>query len=213
MNDGDIQGPDNPNFGHFGRRFFDDTRYRFVMLILLFVSLAMNLMLARKVSSLKNDLKSSAQDRQLRVGAKVPPLEGISMDGSTKLIKYDEVKIPTVIYFFTPQCRWCKRNLPSLHTLVDNANSKYRIVGVSLTSKELSEYVNREHLSSMSILAEPTHSVREAYRSGATPETVVVSPEGYVQRVWFGAYENSLRADIEQYFQVKLPGCCTYNGN
>ena len=41
---------------------------------------------------------------------------------------------------------------------------------------------------------------------GSTPQTIVVSPEGKVLKVWTGAYDDKLKSEIEDYFGTQLPG-------
>jgi hypothetical protein len=44
-----------------------------------------------------------------------------------------------------------------------------------------------------------------------TPETIVISPDNKVVRVWHGAYETAVRQEIEKFLQVRLPGRCAGN--
>jgi hypothetical protein len=44
------------------------------------------------------------------------------------------------------------------------------------------------------------------YKLGGTPQTIVVSPQGQVTRIWSGAFAEDLQREVEDYFSVKLPG-------
>jgi len=63
----------------------------------------------------------------------------------------------------------------------------------------------------MPVYADIKPEVRAAYQLGSTPETIVVSPDNKVMRVWHGAYENGVKQEIEKFLQVHLPGCCERN--
>jgi len=81
------------------------------------------------------------------------------------------------------------------------------LVGISLTSQDLKEYLIKEKLS-IPVYADIKPDVRSAYQLGGTPETIVISRDNKVMRVWRGAYEGALKQEIENFLQVQLPGCC-----
>jgi hypothetical protein len=81
---------------------------------------------------------------------------------------------------------------------------------VALSSQDLKEYQETEKLN-MPVYADIKPEVRAAYQLGSTPETIVVSPDNKVMRVWHGAYENGVKQEIEKFLQVHLPGCCERN--
>ncbi len=83
--------------------------------------------------------------------------------------------------------------------------SHYAFVGVSLTSTGLTEYVSQNKLD-YPVVADIPDSVKAAYKMGGTPATIIVSPENKVLKVWSGAYQGTSLQEIENYFQVKLPG-------
>jgi hypothetical protein len=49
-------------------------------------------------------------------------------------------------------------------------------------------------------------SVTSAYKSSGTPETIIISPEGRVVRAWPGAYTGQFQHEVENFFNVSLPG-------
>ena len=104
--------------------------------------------------------------------------------------------------------RMVQKNVLNLHGLIDQADGRYRVVGVSLTRQDLDSYVRSENLQ-IPIYADIRTDVRDSYRLGGPPETIVVSPEGKVLKIWMGAYEPPTRSEIEQFLGVHLPGCCS----
>jgi protein-disulfide isomerase-like protein with CxxC motif len=137
----------------------------------------------------------------------VPDIIGLTPDGQGQTLHFRQATLPTVLYVFTPQCGWCKKNLPNLHALIDASGSRYLLVGISLTSQDLKEYLIKEKLS-IPVYADIKPDVRSAYQLGGTPETIVISRDNKVMRVWRGAYEGALKQEIENFLQVQLPGCC-----
>jgi peroxiredoxin len=175
--------------------------------VLLFVSVGLNIALARRVSSLKASLDTVRSEGRLQVGATVPVIRGHSIAGAQQTLDYGDVQIPTVLYVFTPQCGWCKKNLDNLRALIYSSGSGYRLVGVSLTRQDLKEYLAKERLS-LPVYTDVGDSTRATYRLGLTPTTIIISPEARVLKVWSGVYTDGIRQEIEAYLNVRLPGCC-----
>jgi peroxiredoxin len=176
------------------------------MRVLLASSVVINILLASDVSSLRRAIEALKAEGRLQVGAAVPAIEGRSVDGAQELLNYN-VSIPTVLYVFTPQCLWCKKNLANLHALIDNSGSRYRVVGVSLTREGLRDYLNKEHLQ-FPVYTDIADSVKAVYHLGTTPTTIVISPQARVLRIWYGAYEDGIRTEMEAYLNVHLVACC-----
>ncbi len=174
--------------------------------VLLLISVILNIFLARKVSR-STAMEMARSESLLRVGTAVPAIEGRSVDGAKKALDYHEVQIPTILYVFSPQCGWCEKNLDNLKALVGSSGSRYRVVGISLSHQDLKEYVEEKALA-LPVYTDIADPIRTAYRLGATPTTIVVSPEGKVLKVWSGVYSDRNRQEIEAYLDIHLPGCC-----
>jgi len=175
---------------------------------LLFASVVLNIFLAQKVSRLKASIEVVKLEGQLQVGNTLPLMQGRSVNGAEQVLNYGEVHIPTVLYVFTPQCTWCAKNLDNLRVLISDSGSRFRVIGISLTRKDLKGYLEKEGLS-FPVYTDIGEQIISTYRLGSTPETIVVSPEAKVLKVWSGVYVDGTRQEIESYLKVHLPGCCT----
>jgi len=175
------------------------------LVLLLLCSVVVNVLLAHRVSGLRNAIDEMKSEGRLQVGTNVPPIEGQSVDGASQTLNYADASVPTVLYVFTPQCGWCKKNIDNLRMLISNSGSSYRIVGVSLTRQDLKEYIEKEHLK-LPVYTDISEPTKLAYRVGGTPETIVVSPQSKVLKVWLGVYQDEIRQEIDNYLNVHLPG-------
>lgn len=92
-----------------------------------------------------------------------------------------------------------------MRALVENRGDRYRFVGLSLSSDKLIDYVKENQLKFPIYTDLPILTMRE-YKLGGTPQTIVVSPQGQVTRIWSGAFAEDLQREVEDYFSVKLPG-------
>lgn len=172
---------------------------------LLMCSLGVNLLLARKVASLKAQVSLMRSERQLSEGDQVPSIPARDLQGQTAVLDYGGTNLPTVLFVITPRCQWCTKNIMNMRTLVEKAGDRYRFVALSLDSEKLTEYVT-EHKLNLPIYTELPYGPLHQYKLGGTPQTIVVSPEGVVMKTWSGAFADETQKDVESYFQVRLPG-------
>jgi len=160
---------------------------------LLIISALLNFLLAQKIKRLENELKNDTEiiekAEALFADSIVPSLQVIDLKGQPTIISYQEIKKPVVLYIFSPSCNWCERNAESIRLLAQTRNKEYQFIGVSLSSNQLDEHLQRTNLP-FSIYHSPSLEVSQTYRFGRTPQTLVISPEGRVIKNWFGVYGN-----------------------
>ena len=188
-------------------RVTQEARFRTVLILggLLVCSLAINLILARRVASLKRTIAVIKSESRLALGDTLPAVVAKDPHGRTAVLNYSETQLPTVVFIITPTCGWCTKNVMNMRALVKNAGARYRFVGLSLSSDKLIDYVKENKLEFPIYTDLPILTMRE-YKLSGTPETIVVSPQGQVTRIWSGAFAEDLQREVEDYFSVKLPG-------
>lgn len=178
-----------------------------VLVTVLTASVLLNMLLARKVASLRAQNNQITNSEKLQIGSSLPALTGYSVDGKSMAIGFGDVRVPTVIYVFSPQCGWCAKNIGNFRSLIAQAGGGYRVVGLATNRQDLSDYLRREQLN-LPVIAGVDSALVGAYHLGATPTTIVISPEGKVSRVWTGAYQSNTRHEIESFLGVHLLPCC-----
>ena len=105
-----------------------------IAFVLLLASVAVNFVQSHRISTLRSRLEALESQHELQIGSKMPDIVGLN-DGKTQTLHFHETSLPTVIYVFTPQCGWCKKNLPNLHALIDGSTGRYQLVGISLSRR------------------------------------------------------------------------------
>lgn len=175
-----------------------------IALALLVFSVVLNVVAARRISTLQRAIDRTDSQHSLEVGVTVPEIVGLDSKGSPVFLHYGDVSVPTVLYVFTPQCGWCRKNLTNFRALIDQSNGRYRVVGIALTRQDLDLYLQEQKFQ-VPIYADIRSDVRDIYHLGGTPDTIVVSPAGKVLKVWHGAYQADTKRDIERFLQVHLP--------
>jgi peroxiredoxin len=187
------------DFG-FGRR-----RALPVVIVILLTSIAMNVILAKKLRSLTSKQTAAQREQPLKIGAMVPSLGAKDEGGHATKITYIGTNRPTVLYVFTPTCSWCGRNMDNLKTLIDKAGGQYRFLGLSLSEQGLAHYVAQNELR-LPVFSDLSAESKVAYKLSGTPQTIVVSAEGRVLQTWVGAYVGDQKSQVEAFFHVSLPG-------
>lgn len=172
----------------------------FVMLLLV-ASLCLNVYLGLKV----RQATVAQNPAQLVPGMQVAPVTALGADGKPLTISYDATNKPTVIYVISPSCIWCKRNQANIDMLAETKANDFRFIGLSLAEDGLKEYVD-EHRLKFPVYAGVTKETVQSLGLGGTPQTIVVSSEGKVLKVWSGAYLENMQPDVEAFFGTKLPG-------
>lgn len=172
---------------------------------LLVISVALNVALARRNRALSNALSLVKSEQSLPIGSTLPPIEAFDLAHNLQVLKYDPANSPTVFYVFSPQCGWCAKNASNLRVLSESIKGRYRLIGLSLSSTGLDEYVAQQGMD-FPIYTNVSPQSIAAYHLGGTPATIVVSAEGKLLREWKGAYMGSAKHEIEEYFGVSVPG-------
>ena len=172
---------------------------------LLVCSLGINVLLARRVNSLKALVGLIKSEARLAQGDTVPPIVARDPQGHTAVLDYSSTRVPTVLFVISPTCGWCTKNIMNMRALADRAGDRYRFVGLSLSSEKLGEYVAENKLQ-FPVYTDLPYLPMKDYKLGGTPQTIVVSPKGEVLKTWSGAFAEGLQKDVETYFGVNLPG-------
>ncbi len=170
--------------------------------LLAITALALNVILAVSLYKAKNDLASGGQC-ELKVGSRVATLAGADLAGNPVSVAYPN-KMRTVLYVFSPSCGWCERNQPSVQSLARSLRGRVRFLGVSLDREGLFDWALLQR-QEFDIITDLTYRALLTYQFKSTPMTVVITPTGTVERVWFGAYVGETLSAIEEYFGVPLP--------
>lgn len=138
---------------------------------------------------------------------RTPPLTmlpAVSRTGAQKDLRFDH---PTLLYVFSPACRWCSRDHQNLLALHEARGLAFRFVAVTKDVIRLEEYLNKNPFPFDVVLADRSRiSGALETNLSATPQTVVIREGGIVEKAWIGALFGPRKTEVEAYFGVRLPG-------
>ncbi len=172
------------------------------MRVLAIASAILNIALA--IALYRENIEASeGPRRELHLGDRVPALSGSDPAGRPRSIEYPAA-FDTVLYAFSPDCGWCRKNESSVEALARALRGKFRFIGVSLDRRGLFDWMMLQQ-PEYDVLTDLPYRAFLAYRFESTPTTIVISREGIVKKIWHGTYRGATLKDVEAYFGVLLP--------
>jgi AhpC/TSA family len=175
------------------------TALRFVS-ILLAGSIGINAWLMHTLMVIRSP---GIEQHHLDVGTVVPPVDVTDSAGRRVTLGFGPDSLPIVLYWFGPQCSWCRRNETEVERLARALNGKYRFISVASSRNGLTEYLSSSS-ANRPIYSDETGNIRSAYGLGSTPQTIVFSTQGTLVKSWTGTYEGDTRVDIERFFNIRF---------
>lgn len=135
-------------------------------------------------------------------------LECIGAIGSSQTVQMNRLGgVPTVVNIWSTSCEPCKREMPDLQRVHEQAAGKLRILGVNSNDyAEGARVTIRNTGISFASVADPDELFRPAIGSALMPTTLFVSAEGRIVHRKVGQFvdEADLRSDIAEHLGVQL---------
>jgi peroxiredoxin len=179
----------------------------FIVLSLGFVLIVINLALVKQNRELRSLLaKRPGRSKALENGKTLPPLDGMDLDGRDFVLDYGADRRRALLFIFTPGCEACEQNVDHWKSILKKADGEaFRFIAIStvLDSSITKEFIRRHDLLDLPVIAVTDRASREEYNLSMTPQTILVSSEGRIERVWPGSLEEGKQADLEQYLDLK----------
>ncbi|HQU90736.1 MAG TPA: TlpA disulfide reductase family protein [Pyrinomonadaceae bacterium] len=178
--------------------------YLIFALCLLGVSACLNGLLAVQLRKANAKLAKTEAESSLQIGETVRELEALTVLGEQTRISLADGQ-QSLVYIFSPSCGWCQRNLKNVEALYRQKSEDYRFIGISVTADGLEEFMEREKWN-FTVIRDVSSSTRNSLKMGGTPYTVVLDGKGQIVKVWRGAYMQEIKGEIEDFFDIRLPG-------
>jgi len=170
-----------------------------VVMTLLVLSVGVNALQAQKIRALTITGRSAVSV----VGRPVMSISGASLAGQPAMVTL-QGRLPTVIYHFSSSCGWCDRNWDNLEAVAEAARGRYRVIAVS-AEQGLKAYAEHRALS-VEVIEQLNPAAERLLNLTGTPKTIIVGADGIVTHEWPGAYTNRVARQVEELFDIHLPG-------
>ncbi len=163
-------------------------------------SLSLNVALGWRLRGASPSLKRGGVQEQ----SLLPEIPAVDANGRRVVLSFAESR-GTVLYVLSPSCRWCQKNSANIRALAAARGGDLRFVGLSTRRDRLPQYL-AEHPVGFPVYSLESEALTRSLGLLATPQTVVVGTGGRVEKVWVGAFLPESQAEVERFFDVKLPG-------
>jgi len=164
----------------------------FLFLLVLTGSLTLNVLLALHLrqGAFSKHVHGLSAGASFNEGLQVTDLSGVR-----RTLMFNSGGRPTILYVFSPFCRFCEENESNLHAMLLKTRARATLLRVSLTDVTLREYVTKHQIADPVYVASPD-SINK-YRLSFTPQTVLVGASGSVQKVWSGVFSPTIESEME----------------
>jgi peroxiredoxin len=163
------------------------------------VLLAANIALIHQNSQLKAQLSLPPPALEVAAGAQMPNLQGFDPDGKPVEVDYGKDPRKVLVLVFSPTCPFCEQNWPKWEHVISSLDrSVVRPVGVDVTSTAKEPFLSQHQLTGLPVIEKVDPKVMLNYRFQLTPQTILLDPNGKVEKVWTGVMTDSSVADLQQ---------------
>ncbi len=162
------------------------------LLSLLCLSLGvMNVLLQRSLHKLNLQVQAMQHVDGPAVGQHMPRLYGTTESGSQKVVSLGQSGRYTLIFVFSPACRFCAATLPAWKALKQTLPSNTDLVWVDLSNTATASYFSSHDVAEPNQMLRLGAESRDIYSLHVTPITIVVNPDATVNSVLLGPLDSS----------------------
>jgi hypothetical protein len=116
--------------------------------ILIFLAISLIIFFGYENNILRKQLfemENLRKEHQVFLGRKVKSLEVKNKNQESVIINFNEQKLPTIIYVFSPYCQWCEKNLENSVALYQRTKDRYNFIALSIDRDSLTKGVIEEN--------------------------------------------------------------------
>ncbi len=164
--------------------------------------LVLNCVLLYQNYQLRNELGSSPAV-QIEEGYKFTKLDANDLENNPHSLEFSGSDRNTVIFYFSPKCYYCIQIYPQWLEIVKRANpNKWRILFITrrINNNDIKAHLNSNGLGNVEVYSVSSADASKA-RLTFTPMTIVVDPNGEVEKVWTGLWKRNELNGVFKYFQ------------
>jgi peroxiredoxin len=163
------------------------------------VLLGVNIALVRQNRQLKAQLSQPPPALELATGTQMPDMRGFDPDGKPVEVLYGKDPRKVLVLVFSPTCPFCEQNWPKWEQVISSLDrSAVRPVGVDVTSTSKAPFLSQHQLTGLPVFEKVEPKAMMNYHFQLTPQTILLDPDGKVEKVWTGVMTDSAVADLKQ---------------
>lgn len=174
-----------------------------VALLLIVGLLSLNIALIYQSRKVKAAVYNG--EMSLSLGKKMLPISGIDYEGQKRIFAWEQDNRRTLLLVFSPKCGACIENIPNWKAILHQIDeSKFRVIIISSFSDKAKEFVDRYELGNFPTIIEPNPKIFVEYLLHLTPQTILISPSGEIEKVWLGSIQDDQKESVEKSLSINL---------
>lgn len=170
-----------------------------ILLVVFSVSMAAtNVLLQRSLRNLKLQFESMQHVDGPLVGQRMPRLFGSAPGGETKAVVLGGNGRRTLIFVFSPSCKFCTATLPAWKSLKVTLPKDVDLLWIDLSGVATRDYFSLAKLPEPNELVRVSSESRDVYSLHVTPMTIVLGKDNVVTGVWLGPLDSERIKEIKK---------------
>jgi len=168
------------------------SRFNKVMEIFLWV-VALGVLAEDIFLFLQNRRLNDALAPQISAGAQLQMLSGLALDGRLQPVPFAVAGSRLLVITFSPGCQACQANQDGWMKLASTLGQKgVRVLWVSRDPIEITrDYCVKHGIPLSDVLADPPYRTFAQLGLARVPNTLLVGPDGRVEKVWVGRLDQA----------------------
>lgn len=177
--------------------FFSSIKTNWYLWLFVVALTTVNILLLQQNIQLRSQVEKRSPE-PLQIGEKVQAFSGTGLDNQPIKINYTKSAKKRLFFYFTPSCKYCHQQFPDWKELLARADSErfeiFGLVSDKLKRDEIEDYLrlfdcNLISNTPLPVIFAPTEML-DAYRLVSTPTTLLISPEGNVEKILIGKWND-----------------------
>lgn len=162
--------------------------------------LGLNVVLVRQNQYLKAQVAQAPLTTAAPAGTQVSDLRGFDVQGKPLLLSYHGASPHKVLLFvFSPTCRFCAENWPNWWRIFSELDhNAVQPAAVDVTATATPDFIAQHQMTAMPVFVQVDPKAVPEYHFHLTPQTILLSPDGKVEKVWSGVLTVGDIAELER---------------
>lgn len=131
-------------------------------------------------------------------GLKASSLSGTDRNGLRESLQFGTEKNKTLLLVFSTKCPVCELNWPAWQAITEVGDEPrpYRLAYANINSLFSDDYLLGHHFTDSALFASTDPRTIRELNLGITPLTIILTPQGEVERVWAGLLREDDKNEI-----------------
>ena len=133
----------------------------------------------------------------LKQNDEVMPFTGKDINGNEINVEYSQTQSNKVMFWFSSTCYACEDNLNFWKDLYRDYNSdKIQLFGICGDDPADVQIMINNYNLNFPVICLDDHLIIDVYKGNILPQTIIITPQGYVQNVWPGSLKDVQKEKI-----------------